>query len=409
MKAKITQNLLRTLKETGKGYDVNDTELPGFAVRVSSEGKPTSYSVRYRTATGRRQRLKIGSAHVLSPAQARELAQEALADVTKGNDPQDVKRALRGGQTLGSFIDNEYAAACLAFQKRGRETLRRLRYHFAEYWDWPLEDRSYASAITAWQTKRLAAGVKPATVNRDLKCLKAVFSHAVRTGCLDVHPLSSVRQLKTDTQAVIRYLDEEEERRFLSALDKREERIRQVRARAHQDHGDGGAAPELIQGSFADHLKPMVLLSLHTGLRRGELVSIEWGDVSFERSMLTLRGSVTKNGKTRHVPLNSVARSVLRDWRDQTPGAGLVFKSPRTGGRLDSVSAAWRSLMTLADIKDFRWHDMRHHFASKLVMAGVDLNTVRELLGHGDIKMTLRYAHLAPEHKAAAVERLVQT
>ena len=71
------------------------------------------------------------------------------------------------------------------------------------------------------------------------------------------------------------------------------------------------------------------------------------------------------------------------------------------------IKTAWSSLMTAAKIDGFRFHDCRHHFASRLVQAGVDLNTVRELLGHGDIRMTLRYSHLAPEHKAAAVAKLV--
>ena len=78
------------------------------------------------------------------------------------------------------------------------------------------------------------------------------------------------------------------------------------------------------------------------------------------------------------------------------------------GAPLADVKSAWLPLVDAAKVRAFRFHDFRHTFASKLVMAGVDLNTVRELLGHADLKMTLRYAHLAPEHKAAAVAKLVQ-
>ncbi len=411
MKARITHALLKSLKATGKGYDVNDTELPGFAVRVSAQGKPTCYSIRYRTPNGRRQRLKIGSARVLTPAQARDLAQQSLADVVKGEDPQDVKKRLRGIQTLGSFIETEYAPHVLALHKSGgKPTLQRLKSCFGDFWHWPLKDKGYANAILAWRSKRLKEGRTPETCNRDIKSLKAVFAHARRMGFIEEHPLSSVTHLKTDTQAPIRYLSADEDARLIHALDTREERMRHERDNANGSRAKYGYKPlrDLRTGTFVDHLRPMVLLSLHTGIRRGELFGIEWRDVDFEHATLTLRGTITKNGKTRHLPLNTVALGVLRDWQVQTSNTGLVFKSPNSGGRFDNVDVAWRNLLTEAGISDFRWHDLRHDFASKLVMAGVDLNTVRELLGHGNIAMTLRYAHLAPEHKARAVDVLAK-
>ena len=164
---------------------------------------------------------------------------------------------------------------------------------------------------------------------------------------------------------------------------------------------------EASEGTYADHLQPLVLLAMNTGLRRGELFNLRWSDIDLDRAQLTVQGAGAKSGKTRHIPLSRDALKMLIAWKDQSNG-GLVFPSPTTGGKLDNINRSWRALRSGAGLEDFNFHDLRHHFASRLVMASVDLNTVRELLGHADIKMTLRYAHLAPEHKAAAVAALDQ-
>jgi len=108
--------------------------------------------------------------------------------------------------------------------------------------------------------------------------------------------------------------------------------------------------------------------------------------------------------------MNETTHETLATWKKQsskrTGPKDLVFPSPQTGEKMDNCTTAWGSLLKRAEIMDFRWHDMRHDFASQLVMKGVDLNTVRELLGHADLKMTLRYAHLAPENKLRAVKIL---
>ncbi|MDR0355567.1 MAG: tyrosine-type recombinase/integrase [Deltaproteobacteria bacterium] len=122
---------------------------------------------------------------------------------------------------------------------------------------------------------------------------------------------------------------------------------------------------------------------MSTGVRRTALLSLEWGDVNLSERTLLVRAATSKNERQYYVPLNDLAYETLSIWRRQSkrtsPGS-LVFPSPQTGEIKDNCNTAWENLRKRADIENFRWHDMRHDFASQLVMSGVDLNTVRELL-----------------------------
>ena len=126
------------------------------------------------------------------------------------------------------------------------------------------------------------------------------------------------------------------------------------------------------------------------------------GKVNLEKQFLTVSAATAKSSKTRYIPLNKEALSVVSILK-KSRADNLVFSSLKSENRLTTVKTAWREVLKDGSITNFRLHDLRHQFASKLVMAGVDLNTLRKLLGHASLGMTLRYAHLAPEHKAQAV------
>lgn len=121
---------------------------------------------------------------------------------------------------------------------------------------------------------------------------------------------------------------------------------------------------------------------------------------------MTVRGAVAKSGKARRIPLNEAVLAMLETWGPAGERKGLVFPSPSGGGRLDNIHKGWTAVLREAAIEGFRFHDLRHHFASCLVMSGVPLYTVKELLGHQSYEMTQRYAHLAPEAGHDAVARL---
>jgi integrase len=353
----------------------------------------------YYARVGRNRRVAPGHVGTIEPDEARERCQKVLGNVAHG------RHALHGlgtsiGLTLGQFIDRTYAPWVRVSRPRtSGNTLEKLHRLFRTWYPEPLASVT-TERIELWKARRLNSGRKPTTVLRDLFTLSSVLSRAVRVGELPANPIRRVDKPRFDRMPKIRFLDDSEEARLRNALQERDLQMRKARDSGNtlrQERSEELLAP---LPHFGDHLTPAVLLSMNTGLRRGELLKLRWRSIDFDHRLLTVDGPDAKSRQRRHVPLNDEAMSVLSRWLEQTDGGQRVFESS-TG-----LKSAWTHLLERAKITNFRWHDLRHHFASRLVQRGVPLNTVRELLGHSSVAMSLRYAHLAPDQRREAVAKL---
>jgi integrase len=375
IKTKITITSIKNLVPEDKR--LNDTEISGFHARITPSGLVTYYLFYRLNAKQVNHRLGIDGQ--ITPAQARDLAKNKIAEVTQGVDVQAVRKNERTKSkyskysTLQFFIDEKYTPWLQSHNpKTAARTVKAFKSSFSKFMDFQLSDIN-AWEVEKWRNKRLVDGVKPATTNRQINIIKGCLSRAVEWGAIDSHDLNKVKALQVDSSKV-RYLSADEEARLRASL----------------------------KSCDTHFLEPIVLLAMNTGMRKGELLSLDWDDVRFDNKILTVDFSNAKSGNTRHIPLNTEAFNTLKQWQQLSGTTGSVFKN-NDNLPLKHFDLVWHAVLDAAKITHFRFHDLRHHFASKLVMARVDLNTVRELLGHSDLKMTLRYAHLAPEHKAAAV------
>lgn len=157
---------------------------------------------------------------------------------------------------------------------------------------------------------------------------------------------------------------------------------------------------EACRDSRNENLTDLVEFALFTGMRRGEVLGLTWESVDRARGVVLLDSTSTKSKRRREVPLNSRADAVLARRSSKSPG--WVFGTRRW----DHFRTAWESAVARAKVVDFRFHDLRHTFASWAVQRGATLQEVKDLLGHHSLAMTLRYGHLAPEHLRTAVARL---
>ena len=401
MKAKITQKLLNSLEPQAKHYRVFDTDQPGLFIRVQPSGH-----MAYMVSWARNRERSLGRVGKLTLAQARTEAARYLADAHEHGEPLAVTQGQRGATTptLREFISDTYLPWFKTHHKGHEKTLHTLDNNFEPIMSFRIDKitgRDLEQIRTAW----LSAGNRPSTVNRKMGSISGVFSRAIEWDFLSSHPLEKIKQLKVDALAKVRYLLKDESVRLRRALDERQEQMRAERNSANEWRQQRNKSPleTLEKIVFTDHLKPMVLVSLNTGIRRGELLNLKWININLDSKTITIVGNTSKTNDTRHIPINTETFHILQCWRAQNTNSIYLFPSAN-GGRMEDVKSSWLNLLKRANIEHFRWHDMRHDFASRLVMAGVPLNTVRDLLGHSDIKMTLRYAHLAPDVKAAAVE-----
>ncbi len=207
--------------------------------------------------------------------------------------------------------------------------------------------------------------IRPPTVNRELACLKRLFTLAIQWGKAESNPVRGVKFFPEDGRRE-RILTPEEIHRLLAAC--------------------------------TDHSRPFVLLALNTGMRRGEILELIWDRVDVEQGVITL--TRTKSGKGRRVPLNDLMRDTLRRLPRHGP---YVFGGARPFG---SIKTAFLAACRRAGITGCRFHDLRHTAATYMVLGGQDLATVQEILGHSTVTLTMRYTHPTPESKRRAVASL---
>lgn len=210
--------------------------------------------------------------------------------------------------------------------------------------------------------------LKNSSINRYLEILSKMFNLGIDNGLLAQNPVSKVKKLLEDNHK-IRFLTIEEENKLYKSL--------------------------------PDFLKPIVTVALQTGMRKGEILNLQWSNIDFEYGFIELLK--TKSGKARKIPISDKLWQVLNN---QNKNNKYVFINPETGLPYVDIKKSFNKAKEEAGIKDFRFHDLRHTVATRLVEKGIDLLVVMDILGHTNIETTMRYAHPIPKRKSEAISVL---
>ena len=282
-----------------------------------------------------------------------------------------------GDQSLVKFVEEVY----LPWARQNKRSWKHDEFRTRTFADWfkgkkfvqvsPLLIEKFKKERRESVTKR-GSGRSAASVNHELGLLSRIFNLAIDYGVADTNPCKKVRKLQLKNKR-IRYLSDEEETRLFSVL---------TDPRAH--------------------LRPMVVVALGTGMRRGDQLNLRWEKVDFQRNVIYVPNS--KTGRDYTVPMNQDVRNELLKLRKSAAESEYVFANPTTGRNFTEIKRAFHTACRLAEINNLRWHDLRHTFGTRLGDAGCSESTIAQLMGHASVEMAYRYTHATEGGKRAAVE-----
>ena len=245
---------------------------------------------------------------------------------------------------------------------------------FGKYIGLYFGENTYANDIKADKIEKFKKFLKEerkssnSTINKYLSALSKMYNLGIESGIIKTNPVKTIKKLREENHK-IRYLTTEEEQRLYKVLE-----------------------------SNFTYLKPIITCALQTGMRRGEIFNLKWNNIDLDFRCIELLH--TKSGKPRKIPISDTLMKIFEEIK---PKSEYVFINEQTGKPFVDIHNSFSTVLELANIKNLRFHDLRHTVATRLVEKGIDLVVVKEILGHSKIDTTMRYAHAVPKRKLDAI------
>lgn len=287
----------------------------------------------------------------------------------------DIKKKERKNIRFEDFAQ-QYLKSYVEFENKNVRNQRNLINGLVKQFKGNNLEQIDTLMIRQYLSRRLKS-VRPSTVNREWSMLKSMFNRAFEWGLFSgVNPTNSIKKLPENNERT-RWLKEEEQ--------------------------------EVLLSNCQGMTKIIVLIALKTGMRWGEITSLKWRQnpnsnyVDFQNNIIFVHESLSKSKKSRYIPLSDSIISALEKLPKQA-GTDYIFWNHKTERIVRTIRTSFENAVKKSGISNFKFHDLRHTFASQLVRNGVDLYVVQKLLGHANPKMTQRYAHLSSKQLKDAIK-----